>query len=319
MKKYFSTAKLASLIDIDLTKLYDTIKNTNTMSQYDQRDIYVFEYLNSNTTEQNNQVIQYVYDKFSQQLHIRFTSSAVQYGQREEQYYQLKSATNKTAATMKSPEIQFATKLSTHRSIYQVFIYIQLINYVLQKLNANTENIKDIIEQSSIETDNVYDVFNIPQSDEPKNKRLGNYLYINGMDNGSYFDKLPSIIDEVDDSDHKYLHLLAYAHSLVPRLSFIELNDLEVNIQKAHRDISNAYGYYMPDAAKDYFAHYLSYVQSQIEVYRKRELESKIQTIPLSVWKHSRELSQHIQNGAKVRIVLPMTMTSNTYNEKEDN
>lgn len=309
MTKYLSTTKLISLLPkLNLTGLYDQIKNDRPYTSFYEGEMRVFEYT-YHDNESNKNYIQYVYDSGSKTLCIRFIMNQTPYNRREDMT--LRPYTQ-WLVMVKSPELDAAHILERgYYSSDKFIIYIDLINYVLRELNATTSTLKSIIDAASIESDDPNEVFNIPDSEIECNKRLGNYLYLNGLDNGALFNRIPDIIEHIEDSNPKQIHLLNYTASLVTRLSFADLTELARLLNKANRKIQNAYSYYMPQDAKGHFRDHLTTIIAKIQERRDELMATQIQMVTLSVWKNDTKLRESIEQGANVRVVLPMSLANN--------
>ena len=189
--------------------------------------------------------------------------------------------------------------------------YINLINYVLRKLEAKTSTLKSILDDSSIELDDPNDIFNVQSLDIEWNKRIGNYLYLNGLDNGALLSRIPYIIEHIGDSDPKQLHLLNYTASLVTRLTFTELNELAKLLTNANRHIQNASTYPISINLRTNFNEHLTNVINRIQERRNELMTTQVQMVPLSVWKKDATLRENIEQGANVRVILPMSLATN--------
>ena len=309
MTKYLSTTKLISLLPkLNLTGLYDQIKSSKPYASFYENGMRVCEYT-YHDSESNKNYIQYVYDSGSKTLYIRFIMNQTPYNQREN--ITLHPYTQ-WLAMVKSPELDAAHIMERgYYSSDKFIIYIDLINYALRELNATTSTLKSIINAASIESDYPNEVFNIPESEIECSKRLGNYLYLNGLDNGALFNRIPDIIEHIEDSNPKQLYLLNYTASLVTRLSFADLTELARLLNKANRKIQNAYSYYMPQDAKGPFQAHLTTIIAKIQERRNELMATQIQMVTLSVWKNDTKLRESIEQGANVRVVLPMSLANN--------
>lgn len=306
MTKYLSTTKLISLLpEIDLIEMYRDLKERQPYNRYKQDNLSILEYIHGDT-ETNKRCIQYVYENESKMLYIRFSHNTTDYTHRSDIHIH---PYTQWLVMVKSPELDAVYPMEkSYYSSTKLRIYIDLIDYVFTKLNVTTSTMKSIIENSCINAENPNDVFNIPHNDTELGKRLGNYLYLNGLDNGMLMSRIPDIIDHIDDNNPKQLHLLNYTPSLVSRLSFTDLTELDKLLRQANHKIQNAYSYYMPQEAKDHFRNILNTVANDIQEQRNQLMETQIQHVRLSVWSHDAQLRDSITNGANVRVILPMAL-----------
>lgn len=313
MTKYLSMTKLISLLpEFSLTKLYDELKNDMTSNAFYENGMRVFEYPYPDSESKNN-FIQYVYHVETKTFYIRYIAKQTEYRQRE--YLQMQPYT-KWLVAVKSPEMDCSHLLDDRYHTTEKFTsYINLINYVLCELKAKTSTLKSIIEDASIELDDPNDIFNVPSLDFEWNNRGGDYLYLNGLNNGALFGRIPYIIDHIEDSKPKQLQLLNYTSSLVTRLSFTDLTELAKLLRKANRNIQIRNSYYITDAVKTHFNHHLTSIITKIQERRDELMATQVQTVPLSVWENDAKLRESIEQGANVRVVLPISLAKNEKGE----
>lgn len=313
MTKYLSTTKLISLLpELNVNEIYDqTTKDvpyaTYRVNGTRELEMRVLEY-EYHDSESNKNYIQYAYHIATKTMYIRFLTNRTRYENREELTLHPEE---KWLVKFQSPELDVANMMERGGYLSgKCIIYSDLINYAFHKLNATTSTINSIINAASIETDDPNEVFNIPDLGIKENKRLGDYLYINGLDNGVLFNRIHDIIDHIND-DQKQLHLLNYAASLVNRLSFSDLTELARLLDTANREIQNAMTYYIPLDAKDHYRTHLTNIIAKIQERRNELMEMQVQMVPLSVWERDSKLRESIEQGAKVQVVLSMSLSKN--------
>lgn len=308
MTKYLSTAKLISLLpELNLNEVYDQIKNDNSHISYRENGMCVFEYV-YHDSESNKNYIQYTYHIETKTMYIRFLTNQTRYELREELTLHPEA---KWLVKFKSPELDVANMME--RGAYlssKGVIYLDLINYAFHKLNVTTSTMKSIINAASIESDDPNEVFNIPDLGIKGNKRIGDYIYINGLDNGVLFNRIHDIIDHINN-DQKQLHLLNYTASLVNRLSFSDLTELARLLNTANHEIQNATTYYIPLDAKDHYQTHITTIIAKIQERRNELMGMQVQMVPLSVWERDSQLRESIEQGAKVQVVLSMSLSKN--------
>lgn len=309
MTKYVSMTKLISLLpEFNLNELYDELKDDYSSTSFynDGKRIFEYPYRDS---ESNNNYIQYLYDEETKKVYIRYITNMTTYTQRQSLHAY---PYTKWLVAIQSPEIDWAHMIdSRYTTTDKLVNYINLINYVLRKQEAKTSTLKSILDESSIELDDPNDIFNVPSLDIEWNKRIGNYLYLNGLDNGALLSRIPYIIEHIGESDSKQLHLLNYTASLVTRLSFTELTELTKLLTNANRHIQNASTYYISINLKTNFNEHLTNVINRIQERRNELMSTQIQMVPLFVWEKDATLRENIEQGANVRVILPMSLATN--------
>lgn len=309
MTKYVSMTKLISLLpEFNLNELYDELKDDYSSTSFYNDGKRIFEYPYRDN-ESNNNYIQYLYDEETKKVYIRYITNMTTYQQRDSlRAYPY----TKWLVAIQSPEIDWAHMIdSRYTTTEKLANYINLINYVLRKLEAKTSTLKSILDDSSIELDDPNDIFNVQSLDIEWNKRIGNYLYLNGLDNGALLSRIPYIIEHIGESDTKQLHLLNYTASLVTRLSFTELTELTKLLTNANRHIQNASTYSISINLKTNFNEHLTNVINRIQERRNELMTTQVQMVPLSVWKKDATLRENIEQGANVRVILPMSLATN--------
>lgn len=312
MTKYVSMTKLISLLpEFNLNELYDELKNRYSSTSFynngtTQRRVFEYPYRDS---ESDTNYIQYLYDEETKTVYIRYVPSITLYHQREN----LRAYSyTKWLVAMQSPEIDWAHMMDgRYNATEKLENYIILIHYVLCQLRAKTSTLKSIIDEASIELDDPNDIFNVQSLDIEGNKRIGSYLYLNGLDNGALLSRIPYIIEHIGDSDPKQLHLLNYTASLVTQLTFTELTELTKLLTKANRYIQNASTYYISNNLKIQFNEHLTNVINRIQERRNELMSTQVQMVPLSVWEKDEALRENIEQGANVRVILPMSLATN--------
>lgn len=311
MKKVFSFVKLFehnSLANIKLTELYqqlDTIRITHASENSGDDVAYTRIDVENSMTHTPSLVVAY-----RQNDHQMWVASYPD-GMTSNTYEwrtQLHSVTGTKWWDMTATAPEFEAGLSSSGSYYSsdtLRIYPELLAIAFTLIGNKTVFLK-ALNSAIVEVDDVYDVYLQTYNGDIDSKRLGQFAFINGQQNGKLLYAAKRAIKNLDNQKRDaHVHLLPHLGSLIPNTSFDELSDL-LEFIESDCHLTGYHYYTLSTSRAERLTRILAHIKRRGEKRLKELMSKHTQTVSLHQLSHDETIQEQIENGAQVNLLLEL-------------
>lgn len=308
MVKVFSFLKLFEqepLTDSNMTEIYKMEKNIR--SAYASSETFAGAIaLTRMETFDEGYHMEIAYRQSDHKTWVRFYPHGVTVSEYDWRTQQHPINENEWDIAFTAPE--FEAGLGSTRSYYSnttLDIYPQLLA-IVALITDDKAAFLSLLKRAIIDVENVYDVYLQSYGGNIDSGRLGQFVFINGQQNGKLFHAAKRVIRDLDNNKQgAEVHLLPHLGSRVSTASFEELTDILAFIDKKCR-LANYPHYTLSMARAENITGILRYVRAGVEKRLNVLMKEQVQTVTLKQMTDDDPIREHIQSGARVNLLLEL-------------
>lgn len=303
MKKVFSFLKLfehEQFEQIKITNLYNDIKNISVSNAGMHGDV-----LFTRIDTSSNKTIIIAYRHEDHKTWLRIHSSIM-----SEHSYAWRTRSHSIHEgqwdmVITVPEIEAGLDTSRYSWTNATMeTYPQLFGFIADTVSTK-EAFKQIINASIIEVKETHEVFFQPYTGQLDGKRLGDYTFIYGQDNGMLLKSARRVVADLDKRNRNAsVHLLPYIGTLIATADFDTLNNLLAFIDDCH--LTHYPSHILSQARAEIIIDLLDKIKHAGEERLKELMKDHVQTVNIKQLTSDQTIQEHVATGARVNLLLDL-------------
>lgn len=206
--------------------------------------------------------------------------------------------------TFISPEMSVGLRDFTRSwATDELTIYPQIFSSIYQNHTASIDTFKQLINDSIIEVENVYDVFFHSYEGKKQSKRKGDYVFITGQENEKLLSAVQGALNKIEDERMGDIHLFPYLGTLINQADFDTLTTILQNIGEINQ-LTPYSNYTFSTSRVGRIQSIMEHIETVAENKCKDLMKSHVQTVSMSQLLDDETIQENIEQGAKVNILI---------------
>lgn len=204
-----------------------------------------------------------------------------------------------------APELEFGLNNTYHVwSNSSLVFYTDILGFLSEYIDSEEEFIQ-LLNDSMIETKDIYDVLYQTYNGEISGNRLGGFSFITGQENGRLVESIRRVFTHLEKNQRGTdTHLLPYLGTLIPNADFDTLSEILKIIDNSN--LESYPNYTLSDAQARIITKALYRVKAKADKKLKDLMENHVQTVTIAQLNRDDKIKDHIKSGAKVNILIDL-------------